>query len=65
VPGLAECANAVLAPHLGSATVATRAAMAELTAQNTLDALAGRVPRHCVNAPVWDRHAPEALLQSG
>jgi len=40
-PGLAECRNAVLAPHLGSATVKTRAAMAELCASNVLAALDG------------------------
>jgi glyoxylate reductase len=61
-PGLSECATAVLAPHLGSATVTTRAAMAELTAQNTLDALQGRVPRHCVNPDVWSRRTPAALI---
>ena len=53
-PGLAECRNAVLSPHLGSATVATRAAMARLTAQNALDALDGRVPTNCVNPAAWD-----------
>jgi glyoxylate reductase len=51
--GLAECTNAILAPHLGSATVRTRAAMAELCADNALDALAGRVPRNCVNPQAW------------
>jgi glyoxylate reductase len=61
-PGLAECANAVLSPHLGSATVRTRAAMAELTAHNALDALAGRVPRHCVNADAWRERRPEPLV---
>ena len=48
-PGLAECRNAVLAPHLGSATVRTRAAMAELAARNALAVLAGGLPPHCVN----------------
>lgn len=57
-PGLRECRNAVLSPHLGSATVATRAAMARLTAQNTLDALDGRVPANCVNPSAWDSGAP-------
>lgn len=57
-PGLSECRNAVLSPHLGSATVATRAAMARLTAQNTLDALEGKVPANCVNPGVWDAGAP-------
>ncbi|MFN2451583.1 MAG: NAD(P)-dependent oxidoreductase, partial [Candidatus Dormibacteria bacterium] len=50
-PGLAECRTAVLAPHLGSATVHTRAAMAELSARSALAALAGEVPPpNCVNA---------------
>jgi glyoxylate reductase len=51
-PGLVECRNAVLSPHLGSATVATRAAMAELTAANALAVLAGGLPVHCVNPEV-------------
>jgi glyoxylate reductase len=57
--GLAECRNAVLSPHLGSATVRTRAAMAELTARNTLDALDGRVPGNAVNPDAWKTAAPE------
>jgi glyoxylate reductase len=57
-PGLRDCSTAVLSPHLGSATVATRAAMARLTAQNTIDALDGRVPTDCVNPSAWDAGAP-------
>jgi glyoxylate reductase len=57
-PGLRERRNAVLAPHLGSATVATRAAMARLTAQNTVDALDGRVPTNCVNPDAWRAGPP-------
>ncbi len=57
-PGLVDCRNAVLSPHLGSATVATRAAMARLTAQNALDALDGRLPSNCVNPDAWDAGAP-------
>jgi glyoxylate reductase len=57
-PGLRDCQNVVLSPHLGSATVATRAAMAQLTAQNALDALDGRVPTNCVNPTVWQASAP-------
>jgi glyoxylate reductase len=49
-PGLAACENAVLAPHLGSATTATRAAMAELCARNAVAAIAGEVPPNAVNA---------------
>lgn len=62
-PGLADCPTAVLSPHLGSATVQTRSAMAELTAVNALDALAGRVPRRCVNAEAWGQGAPPALVE--
>ncbi len=40
--------NVVLAPHLGSATVETRLAMAELAADNLLEVLAGRPARHAV-----------------
>ena len=40
-PGLLELENVVLVPHLGSATVETRTAMAELAARNALAAAAG------------------------
>lgn len=40
-PGLLELDNVVLLPHLGSATVETRTAMAELAARNVLRVLAG------------------------
>lgn len=40
--GLLELDNAVLIPHLGSATVETRAAMADIAATNALAILAGQ-----------------------
>jgi glyoxylate reductase len=40
-PGLADLPNVVLAPHVGSATYATRARMAEMAAQNVVAALRG------------------------
>jgi len=43
-PGLLELDNVVLAPHLGSATVETRTAMAELAARNAIAAVRGEVP---------------------
>jgi len=43
-PGLLERENVVLLPHIGSATVETRAAMAELAARNILAVLAGEDP---------------------
>ena len=43
-PGLLELDNAVLVPHLGSATVETRDAMATLAARNVQQVLAGGAP---------------------
>jgi glyoxylate reductase len=48
-PGLLELDNAVLVPHLGSATVETRAAMAVLAARNVVEVLAGRDPLAAVS----------------
>jgi glyoxylate reductase len=39
--GLCDLPNVVLAPHIGSATVATRARMAEVAARNIVAALRG------------------------
>ena len=41
-PGLLGLDNVVLVPHLGSATVETRTAMATLAARNAVEVLAGR-----------------------
>jgi glyoxylate reductase len=43
-PGLRDLPQVVLAPHLGSATVDTRAAMAELCTRAIIDTLAGGDP---------------------
>jgi glyoxylate reductase len=43
-PGLLELENVVLAPHLGSATVETRTAMAELAARNAISVARGEAP---------------------
>ena len=43
-PGLVGLDNVVLVPHLGSATVETRTAMAELAAANAIAVLAGEHP---------------------
>jgi glyoxylate reductase len=59
--GLAQCRTAVLAPHLGSATVKTRAAMARLCAENVLAALDGRVPPTCLNPQAWSAGPPPPL----
>ena len=41
--------NCVIAPHIASATVGTRDAMARMCAANLLAGVAGRGLPHCVN----------------
>ncbi len=48
-PGLAELDNVVLLPHVGSATVETRARMANMAADNLLAGLRGERPPNCLN----------------
>jgi glyoxylate reductase len=45
--------NVVLTPHVGSASLATRARMAELAVENLLAGLAGRRLPHCANPEVY------------
>jgi glyoxylate reductase len=52
-PGLVECRNAVLLPHIGSATHQARAKMATMAAGNILAALAGQRPGNLVNPKAW------------
>ena len=51
-PDLRELDNVVLIPHLGSATIETRTAMAVLAANNALAVLAGEKPPSAVNPEV-------------
>jgi glyoxylate reductase len=44
--------NVVIAPHIASASTATRSRMAMLAAENLLAALAGRVPKDAVNPEI-------------
>ena len=48
-PGLAELENAILLPHVGSATMETRTRMAQKAAENLLAGLGGEVPPDCIN----------------
>ena len=52
-PGLAELDNAVIVPHIASATIWTRTKMALMAAENLLAGLKGETPPNLVN--------PEAL----
>jgi glyoxylate reductase len=56
-PDLLELDNAVVIPHLGSATVETRDAMGFLAAENLLAALEGRPPPTLVNPQAWDERS--------
>ncbi|MDR7556134.1 MAG: D-glycerate dehydrogenase [Armatimonadota bacterium] len=47
--------NVVVAPHIGSATVATRTQMALMAVENCLAVLDDRPPPHPVNPEVWAR----------
>jgi glyoxylate reductase len=51
--GLASCENAVLLPHLGSATHATRFAMSRMAAENVVAALEGRRPPNLIDPDAW------------
>jgi len=46
--------NTVLTPHIASATIEARMAMARLVVENLMDALAGRQPACLVNVSVWE-----------
>lgn len=50
---LRKLPNTVLTPHIASATVEARAAMAKIVVQNLNDVLEGRQPECLVNTDVW------------
>jgi glyoxylate reductase len=54
-PELLTLENAVLAPHIASASMETRTAMALMAAENVLAALRGDRPPNVVNPEVYDR----------
>ncbi len=54
-PALLTLPNVVLTPHIASASVATRRAMADLAADNLIQALTGGVPPTPINAEVLRR----------
>lgn len=51
--------NVVALPHIGSASIATRIAMAVLAAENVVAGVTGRRPPSLVNPEVWERHGGE------
>jgi lactate dehydrogenase-like 2-hydroxyacid dehydrogenase len=52
-PGLLACQNAVLAPHMGSATVETRVKITRMSAENALALVSGKRPPNLVNLAAW------------
>jgi lactate dehydrogenase-like 2-hydroxyacid dehydrogenase len=54
-PGLLECPNAVLAPHIASASRETRTRMATMAVENCLAVLEGNRPPNAVNSEVLTR----------
>jgi len=49
--------NVVLAPHIGSATRETRAAMDELAIRGLIEAFSGKLPANAVNPGTWEKFA--------
>ena len=54
-PQLLECENALILPHIASASVATRARMCTIAAENMAAGLQGGRPPHIVNPAALDR----------
>ena len=54
VEGLSECENAVLTPHVASATVETRTKMGLIAAENAIAIIENRRPSEIINPEVLD-----------
>lgn len=53
-PGLTDCPNTILTPHIASATTATRTRMGLMAAANAIALIQGEKPENLVNPEVWD-----------
>jgi glyoxylate reductase len=60
--GLAECENAVIVPHIASASVGTRDKMATMAAENALAHLRGERAPNAVNGDVYASDAYRARM---
>lgn len=56
-PGLIDLPNTVLVPHIASASLDTRTAMATMAADNIIAFMRGERPPNIVNPEVWDRES--------
>lgn len=52
-PKLLKLENAVVVPHIASATIETRDNMAKIAATNAIEALSGKRPPNLVNPEIW------------
>ncbi len=52
-PGLLECENAVIVPHIASASLDTRNAMAMMAAENIIAVFEGKRPPNVVNPEIY------------
>ncbi len=59
-PELYDLPNAVVVPHLGSATIGTRTKMGNMAAENCLAACRGERPPNLVNPEVFDAETRDA-----
>ena len=59
-PELYNLQNAVIVPHLGSATIGTRTKMGNMAAENCLAACRGQRPPNLVNQEVFDGESRDA-----
>jgi len=55
VEGLKELDNAVLCPHIASATIETRTKMGTIAVSNILGAMRGELPPNCLNPEVYKK----------
>lgn len=62
-PGLTDLPNVLLAPHIASATVDTRARMAIMAASNAIAHMRGERAPHCVNPEVYTTGNYRARMQ--
>lgn len=63
-PGLLTLENVLLLPHIGSASLETRGAMARMAVEAVLQAFSGKEPASIVNKEAWSCFE-ERLLQAG
>lgn len=64
-PGLHALDNAVIIPHLGSATIGTRTKMGMIAVDNLLAVCSGQRPPNCVNPQVYGWHKKPDAPETG